>query len=69
MLVGFGFQFVDELGHHVVVQWTRLVDIVPLVEASDKLMAADGDLVWSGVGDRDPAHVVVVEFDQRRTAL
>ena len=68
MFAGFGFQFVDKLSDHGVVQWARLVDIVPLVEASDKLMAADGDRVWSGVGDRDPAYVVVVEFDQHRTA-
>ena len=32
-------------------------------------MAADGDRVGSGVGDRNPADVVVVEFDQRRTTL
>ena len=69
MFVDFGFQLVNELSHHFVVQWARLVDIVPLVEAPEELMAADGDRVGSRVGDRNPADIVVVEFDQRRTAL
>ena len=43
MLVGFGFQLVNELRHHLVVQWTRFVDIVPLVKAPDEFVTANGD--------------------------
>ena len=32
MFVGFGFQLVDKLCHYVVVQRSRFVDIIPLVE-------------------------------------
>ena len=43
MLVGFGFQLVNELRYHLVVQWTRFVDIVPLVKAPDEFVTANGD--------------------------
>ena len=63
VLVGFGFQLVNELRHHLVVQWTRLIDIVPLIEAPDEFVAANGNRVWSRVGDSNSADVVVIEFD------
>ena len=69
MLVGSGFQLVNELRHHLVVQWARLVDIVPLIEAPDEFVAANGDRVGSSVGDSNSADVVVVEFDQSWATL
>ena len=63
VLVGFGFQLVNELRHHLVVQWARLIDIVPLIEAPDEFVAANGNRVWSRVGDSNSADVVVIEFD------
>ena len=43
LFVSFGFQLVDEFCHYVRVQRSRFVDIVPLVEAPDKFVAAYGD--------------------------
>ena len=69
MLVSFGFQLVNELRHQLVVQWSRFVDIVPLVKAPDEFVTANGDRVGSRVGDGDSADVVVVEFDQSWATL
>ena len=69
MLVGFGLQLVNELSHHFVVQWTRLVDIIPLVEAPDELVAPNGDREGTRVGDRNSADIVVVEFYQSWATL
>ena len=63
------FKLVDEPGHKVLIQELRFVNVVPLIETPDELIAANGDLVRSGIGDRDVANPLIIEFDLGPTSL
>ena len=67
--MGFCFKLVDEFGHHLRIQGLRLVNIVPLIKASDEFVASNGDGIRSGIGDCDATNSVVIEFDQSWTPL
>ena len=62
----FGFQLVDELVDHLLVQWDRIIHVGPLIKGADELVLSESDRVWSSVGDSHLADLVLVERYQRR---
>ena len=67
--MSFRFKLVDEFGHQILIQGLRFINVVPLVETLDELVASDGDPVRCGIGDRNVTNSVVIEFDHGRTSL
>ena len=61
----FGFQLMDELVDHFLVQGYRRIHIGPLIKSADELALAKRDIVRSRVGDGNLADLVVVEGNQR----
>ena len=66
--MSFCFKLVDELGHNVLIKGLRFVKIVPLIQTTDELVAANCDQIRGSVGDREVANSTVVELNQGRSS-